>query len=1025
MGGTIAISVIVKFSVPIDVFSFAILLFNFTVVGVMSVFAEGVAIPIVLRQVYMVCLGIIVAAWFTGLPEWSTWSLLVALAVYDLVAVLAPGGPLKILVELASSRDDDLPALVYEARPTVNRSGGRGGLGFLVGGVSSDQVEVGIEMSRRDGGGGGDTGDESDETGETSPLVANVRDGVRSSYSGSSERSRGHEIVENEEGTPLSAMLGMEMESRSGDVHEEEMTKGIKLGLGDFVFYSVLVGRAAMYDLMTVYACYLAIISGLGCTLILLSVFRQALPALPISIALGIMFYFLTRVLMEPFVTSIFVGVYVRKDHELEGALPYWKEPFRRTRQVLANILIKFHNEHNHGKRTFLSDFNSTSVNQVQKKDQCLLVRFVEDFHFCLDICLHESLFPGKKELKSTIVSVINRLRLLEVVTTTQILGVMVFTRDTSLDVGVDKVFDELSVNKFLKRRCTVKEYYDAFTSSFNNQGLDEGYLIDLFVFGLQPEIEKRLKWVKPRSLSDAYSLAKLEETIHDLLKTKISSSSLHLSEAKDYSEVRNENFGLEGIDGVCEAAGKNRELESNESRIVDVKGVVNCEDGKGHGSESSGVVDNNIDLHNHGEEGIGNKEVRVLVDFGCGESGKNMICSDRNKEVMDVVNEFQGSVKEGENGLETVIDKLVSKNGESLSPDKKLDACIEDQFMNYEKHTESLVRNRKECDGEQEGNKEDGEWVLSVHLFGKCHDLRLIGNQEWMNEGGDIDIDIDIRGLNVNGFLAYIRDGDDLLNRQKKQKGDVVQFDMLEWPKMKKASHVNFKFKSRSWKFDTWKWRKRKKVGGTECIFRHKKGNGDIWKWPLRKKERLESYTRLVEAKRALFRGEQHTSRPGSNVRRSSGGKPQLHSRFQSFSPNVLAPSELESLLKRGCQVIVDGNCKEGMRALDKCWVLNTGCWFKKDVPRLCIEKYLKMFCKDAKESGVSIVSLNFEHGKWKFDVWRWPNRKKKWEETCYGVCLPSPTVLKYMLQLNIEGTEGPTDFWFRGAHLETEAEA
>ncbi|GJW98199.1 hypothetical protein Tco_0180007 [Tanacetum coccineum] len=140
--------------------------------------------------------------------------------------------------------------------------------------------------------------------------------------------------------------------------------------------------------------------------------------------------------------------------------------------------------------------------------------------------------------------------------------GVMVFTRDTSLDVGVDKVFDELSVNKFLKRRCTVKEYYDAFTSSFNNQGLDEGYLIDLFVFLVvyNRDIEERLKWSKPRSLSDAYSLAKLEETIHDLLKTKISSSSLHLSEAKDYSEVRNENFGLEGIDGVYEAAGKNRE---------------------------------------------------------------------------------------------------------------------------------------------------------------------------------------------------------------------------------------------------------------------------------------------------------------------------------------------------------------------------------------------------------------------------------------------------------------------------------
>lgn len=57
-----------------------------------------------------------------------------------------------------------------------------------------------------------------------------------------------------------------------------------------------------MYDYMTVYACYLAIIAGLGITLLLLAFYRKALPALPVSIALGVVFYVLTRTLLETFV---------------------------------------------------------------------------------------------------------------------------------------------------------------------------------------------------------------------------------------------------------------------------------------------------------------------------------------------------------------------------------------------------------------------------------------------------------------------------------------------------------------------------------------------------------------------------------------------------------------------------------------------------------------------------------------------------------------------------------------------------
>jgi presenilin 1 len=60
-----------------------------------------------------------------------------------------------------------------------------------------------------------------------------------------------------------------------------------------------------MYDMLTVFASYLAIIAGLGATLLLLAFYRKALPALPISIALGVTFYFLARALLEPFLMPL------------------------------------------------------------------------------------------------------------------------------------------------------------------------------------------------------------------------------------------------------------------------------------------------------------------------------------------------------------------------------------------------------------------------------------------------------------------------------------------------------------------------------------------------------------------------------------------------------------------------------------------------------------------------------------------------------------------------------------------------
>lgn len=352
MGGMVALQIIRKYSIPIDVITFLICTMNFASVGVAAVFF--CRMPIVVTQGYLIAIGMLVAFWFTKLPEWTTWMLLLAMAAYDVVAVLTPRGPLNLLVEIAIERDEEIPALIYEARPTVPAGTMR---------MPPPQAQIDAERPRvrrwrrsrssqsSDGSNaspGIDLGEsplrdssvnlnvgESLITGPpTEPEVGIIGSRLLSStgdagtlHALSTMRNENPNSHVDDDRAPLvqrqtqsssatpdrleaqngsRAMNGGSQPSEEDDeIHGLGISGAIKLGLGDFVFYSVLVGRAAMYDLMTVYACYLAIVAGLGATLILLAVWQRALPALPISISLGVVFFFLARLVMDPFVLDM------------------------------------------------------------------------------------------------------------------------------------------------------------------------------------------------------------------------------------------------------------------------------------------------------------------------------------------------------------------------------------------------------------------------------------------------------------------------------------------------------------------------------------------------------------------------------------------------------------------------------------------------------------------------------------------------------------------------------------------------
>lgn len=326
LGGQMCLLLLSRLRLPLDVVSCALLLPNAAAALAIAAISPA-SVPIALHQSALLAIAVLTAFWFTLLPEWTTWALLVAMAVYDLGAVLIPGGPLRVLLELAIERNEEIPALVYGARPVDPRHGQnwrlwRERVRQLGGDLDpSSTVEVIGEVLGRNPllNSGGSSPNSATQAGEQTNLTGAVSNSrVRESpvpdlSSGSANAQVREAFALPETRLDIAEMrvpLIQPQPDRTSDDDDDDDEDGIglgssgaiKLGLGDFIFYSVLVGRAAMYDYMTVYACYLAIIAGLGITLLLLAFYRKALPALPVSITIGVLFYVLTRTLLEAFV---------------------------------------------------------------------------------------------------------------------------------------------------------------------------------------------------------------------------------------------------------------------------------------------------------------------------------------------------------------------------------------------------------------------------------------------------------------------------------------------------------------------------------------------------------------------------------------------------------------------------------------------------------------------------------------------------------------------------------------------------
>jgi presenilin 1 len=94
---------------PLDRFSVFLLIANFAVVGTLAIFWRA---PLIFTQFFLMLISIFTTLLFIEFPDWTFWTLLLLLVVYDVFSLL-PNGLMRLFVEKAQERGDSIPGLLY------------------------------------------------------------------------------------------------------------------------------------------------------------------------------------------------------------------------------------------------------------------------------------------------------------------------------------------------------------------------------------------------------------------------------------------------------------------------------------------------------------------------------------------------------------------------------------------------------------------------------------------------------------------------------------------------------------------------------------------------------------------------------------------------------------------------------------------------------------------------------------------------------------------------------------------------
>ena len=213
-----------------------------------------------LKSAYLICLSANLSVHIlTMLPPFTTWALLTGLVLWDLFAVLAPCGPLKWIVDMIHASEQE-----HENGNLGSRQARR-----------SPPIRLPEVM-----------------------LYSTVA--MMSKKNDFNDQNSSKDYFGDDTITPSRAKRRTKIAQMRP-----------QLGLGDFIFYSLLVGKTATTttSYVTILFVSLSILVGLLSTLSLLIAYRRALPALPISLSLALLVLPIAYHCAEPWLTRLNVNL--------------------------------------------------------------------------------------------------------------------------------------------------------------------------------------------------------------------------------------------------------------------------------------------------------------------------------------------------------------------------------------------------------------------------------------------------------------------------------------------------------------------------------------------------------------------------------------------------------------------------------------------------------------------------------------------------------------------------------------------